>query len=117
MECDEFNRTPTAGKLTVDRLKTMLDDAQFAIIVMTGEDETADGGVRPRENVVHEAGLYQGRLGFENTIIIAENHIDFFSNIDGLGRINYPKGHIKSTLGELTSTLIERGVQIQISGK
>ena len=117
LECDEFNRTPIAGKLTVDRLRTMLDDAQFAIIVMTGEDETTDGEIRARENVVHEAGLYQGRLGFENTIIIAEDYIDVFSNIEGLGRIDYPKGQIKSTLGELTSTLLERGVNTPIFGK
>jgi predicted nucleotide-binding protein with TIR-like domain len=39
------------------RLKQMLDDAAFAFLVLTAEDERADGKVQARMNVVHEAGL------------------------------------------------------------
>ena len=59
---DEFNRVSSAGVATTNRLSTMTDTAGFAFLVMTGEDEQPSGTLRPRENVVHEAGLFQGRL-------------------------------------------------------
>ena len=37
-----------------------------------GEDEHKDGSVHPRENVIHEAGLFQGRLGFPRAIVLLE---------------------------------------------
>jgi hypothetical protein len=40
---DEFNREATAGFATKERLLEMLDAASFAFIVMTPEDEHADG--------------------------------------------------------------------------
>ena len=42
----------------------MLDADAIAFPVLTTEDEQADGNVRARMNVIHEAGLFQGRLGF-----------------------------------------------------
>ncbi len=57
---DEFNSTSAAGKPTAIRLGEMLDSAAFAFLVMTAEDEQPDGTLRARENVVHEAGLFQG---------------------------------------------------------
>ncbi len=55
---DEFNRVPVAGITNIARLSQMLDAAAIAFLVMTGEDEHADGGLRARMNVVHEAGLF-----------------------------------------------------------
>jgi predicted nucleotide-binding protein len=57
---EEFNRIPQAGITTLDRLKEMLASASFAFLIMTREDELADGTLRARENVIHEAGLFQG---------------------------------------------------------
>jgi predicted nucleotide-binding protein len=81
---DEFNIYPTAGITTVDRLNQMLNRACFAILVMTAEDRQEDGRVNPRLNVVHEMGLFQGRLGFQKSIIVKEKRAARFSNIDGL---------------------------------
>jgi Predicted nucleotide-binding protein containing TIR-like domain len=61
---DEFNRVPVAGMTNIARLSEMLDDAVIALIVLTAEDERSDGSVGARQNVVHEVGLFQGRLGF-----------------------------------------------------
>jgi len=79
----EFNREPPAGLYTVERLEQMLNDAGFALLVMTAEDEQPDGKVRARENVVHEAGLFQGRLGFKRAIILLEDGCEAFSNVYG----------------------------------
>src|SRR5258708_29446247 len=58
---DEFNRIPVAGVTNTVRLSQMLDDAAIAFLILTGEDEQADVKLHPRMNVVHEAGLVQGR--------------------------------------------------------
>ena len=78
---DEFNRVPVAGVTNVARLATMLNQARIAFLVMTAEDEQAGGALRARENVVHEAGLFQGKLGFEKAIILLEEGCEEFSNI------------------------------------
>lgn len=61
---DEFNRLPVAGITNIARLSQMLDDAGIAFLILTAEDEKADGTIQARMNVIHEAGLFQGRLGF-----------------------------------------------------
>lgn len=60
---DEFNRVPVAGITNIARLSEMLDAAAIALLVMTAEDEQADGKIRARMNVIHEAGLFLGAIG------------------------------------------------------
>lgn len=67
LECDEFNSEAVAGISTTARLQKLLDNAAFAFLVMTAEDIHADATCHARENVIHEAGLFQGRLGFERS--------------------------------------------------
>ena len=65
-------------------------------------------------NVVHEAGLFQGRLGFEKAIILLEQGCEEFSNIHGLGQIRFQRGFIKSAFEEIRRVL-EREAIIQRS--
>jgi predicted nucleotide-binding protein len=83
----------------------MLEESSFALIVMTGEDETKDGKLHARQNVVHEAGLFQGKLGFSRAIILLEDGTEEFSNIYGLQQIRFPKGKIIETFGEVLAVL------------
>ncbi|KAF0165630.1 MAG: hypothetical protein FD157_1257 [Rhodocyclaceae bacterium] len=107
---DEFNRVPVAGVTNIARLAEMMDNAAIAFLVMTGEDEQSDGALRARENVVHEAGLFQGRLGFERAIILLEEGCTEFSNINGLGQIRFPKGNIGTIFEELRRVLEREGI-------
>jgi predicted nucleotide-binding protein len=88
----------------------MLEAAAVALIVMTAEDEQRDGKVRARENVVHEAGLFQGRLGFTKAIILLEDGCEEFSNIKGLGHIRFPKGNISACFEEIRRVLEREGL-------
>ena len=88
---DDCNRVPVAGITNIARLSEMMDAAVFALLVLTGEDEQPDGDIRARMNVIHEAGLFQGRLGFTRAIILLEDECDEFSNIQGLGQISISK--------------------------
>ncbi|MEX2347717.1 MAG: TIR domain-containing protein [Balneolaceae bacterium] len=102
---DEFNRKPIAGITNIARLSEMLDSAVFAFLVMTAEDEQADGSLQARMNVIHEAGLFQGRLGFNRAIVLLEEGCKEFSNIQGLGQIRFPKGNIKAVFEEIREVL------------
>jgi len=110
LSVDEFNSNSPAGIPTASRLEEMLDDAAFAFLVMTAEDERPDGRRNPRMNVVHEAGLFQGRLGFRKAIILLENDCEEFSNIFGLGQIRFPKGNIQSVFDKVRQTLEREGL-------
>ncbi|RWC92304.1 MAG: hypothetical protein EOS72_01940 [Mesorhizobium sp.] len=110
LEHDEFNREAVAGLSNKERLKTMLEDADFAFLVMTGEDETRDGKITARMNVVHEAGLFQGKLGFERAIVLVEEGCETFSNIEGLGQIRFPKGNINAKFDEIRKVLEREGI-------
>ena len=86
-------------------LEDMLSKTSFAVLVLTGEDETPEGGFRARQNVIHEAGLFQGRLGFNRAIILLEEGTEEFSNIQGIEQIRFRKANIKETFGEILATL------------
>jgi predicted nucleotide-binding protein len=94
-----------AGHAIRDILEEMLKASSFALLVMTGEDETKDGKILARQNVVHEAGLFQGRLGFGRAIILLEDGTEEFSNIAGLQQIRFAKGKIKETFGDVLAVL------------
>jgi len=107
---DEFNRVPVAGVTNIARLAEMLDAAAIAFIVMTAEDEMADGALQARMNVVHEAGLFQGRLGFTRAVVLIEEGCEQFSNIEGLGQIRFPKEDITAAFEEIRRVLEREGL-------
>ncbi len=94
-----------AGHGIRDILEDMVSESSFALLVMTAEDEQPDGSFRCRQNVVHEAGLFQGRLGFARAIILLEEGVEKFSNLDGIQYIPFATGNIKESYGEVLATL------------
>jgi predicted nucleotide-binding protein len=107
---EEYNRVPTAGVSTTDRLQEMLGSSSFAFLIMTAEDETKDGKLNARLNVIHEVGLFQGRLGIKKAIVLLEEGCEEFSNIVGLGQIRYPKGKIGAKSEEIRDVLKREGI-------
>lgn len=107
---DEFNRVPVAGFTNIARLSEMLDNAAIAFIIMTAEDEQSDGKMHARMNVIHEAGLFQGRLGFEKAILLLEDGCEEFSNVQGLGQIRFPTGALSVKFEEIRRVLEREGL-------
>jgi len=110
LEWDEFNREPVAGFTTQERLQLMLDRACFAFLLMTGEDQHADNSVHARENVIHELGLFQGKLGFRKAIVLLEEGCAEFSNIEGLNQIRFHKDNISACFEEIRQVLEREGI-------
>lgn len=71
---------------------------------MTAEDEQANGQMRARQNVVHEAGLFQGRLGFPRAIILLQEGVENLSNLDGVQYLRFSHT-IKETFGDVVATI------------
>ena len=94
-----------AGKSVGAVLEQMLGQATFAVLVLTGEDETVEGKKRARQNVVHEAGLFQGRLGFERAIMLVQKNLEDFSNVAGLNTITFHQGQIQEIFAKLEGVL------------
>ena len=109
LDCDEFNIEPTAGIHTTNRLESMLSQAGIALLVMTAEDKHADGTLHARENVVHEVGLFQGRIGSRRAIVMLEEGCAKFSNLDGLTLIIFPPNDIAARFEDVRRVLEREG--------
>jgi predicted nucleotide-binding protein len=88
----------------------MIDESSFAILILTAEDETASGSRRARQNVIHEAGMFQGRLGFKKAILLVQEGLEEFSNVAGLQHIPFSGDRIDQTFYELQRVLKREGL-------
>jgi hypothetical protein len=104
-EVTAYETGARAGHAIRDVLEDMLKESTFAVLVMSAEDVQDDQSVRARQNVVHEAGLFQGRLGFARAIILLEEGTGTFSNIDGIQYISFSRNNIRETFGDVLATL------------
>lgn len=98
------------GESIVPILQKMLDQASFAVLVLTAEDQAEKGMKRARQNVIHEAGLFQGRLGFEKAILLVQRGIEGFTNVDGLQHIPFANENIEEAFYQLQRALKEKGI-------
>jgi hypothetical protein len=105
LSINAFELKPRGGFTGKEVLERMVAEASFAVMVHTAEDEQADGGMRARQNVIHETGLFQAHLGYPRVLIVREEGCEDFSNIDGLQEVRFGKGNIKETFGEVIGTI------------
>ena len=94
-----------AGLTVKEVLEDMLTGNSFALLVLTAEDLDARGELHARDNVIHELGLFQGRLGWRRAIVLLERGVEEFSNIQGLTQIRFSAGNIQETFGEVVATI------------
>lgn len=105
---DRFERNKVIGGQVVSTLNNMMNNADFAVIVATAEDQALES-VRTRQNVIHEIGLFQGKLGFDKVAVLYEEGVEMFSNNSGILFATFATGKIESTFGELDKTLRAAG--------
>jgi predicted nucleotide-binding protein len=94
-----------AGHTIRDILESMAKDSSMALLVLTGEDKTQEGLMRARQNVIHECGLFQGKLGFDRAILLVEQGVELASNFDGVQQLRFKKGHISSVFGDVIAII------------
>jgi predicted nucleotide-binding protein len=107
-EIEFFEGQPRAGWTISDVLADMAQNSTVAVLVLAGSDAMSDGGLRGRQNVVHEIGYFQAMLGWSNTIVVVEEGVEMFSNLDGTQQVRYPKGNISAATGGVVAALRSR---------
>jgi predicted nucleotide-binding protein len=105
-----FESESRAGESAVSILTKMLGEAQFAILLLTAEDETATGSMRARQNVIHEVGLFQSKLGFNRAILLKQESVEDFTNLAGLQCIPFSENKIEQAFYDLGRTLKREGL-------
>lgn len=101
----ELAQQPNIGRTVLQKLDEESNKCNSAIIVMTGDDEFDKGEIRARENVLHEIGFFQGKLGLDKVVLLHEEGVNIPSNIHGLVYISFPKDTVETTFGALTREL------------
>jgi len=94
------------GLTIIEALEKYSVGCEFAIILLTGDDGTQDGGRRARQNVIHEIGFFQGRLGRAKVVLIVEKGVEIPSNLSGLFYLEYAK-EVKEVFLDL-ETILEK---------
>jgi predicted nucleotide-binding protein len=92
---------PDLGLMIVEKLEHYRREFHFALILITGDDETVSGGLRARQNVIHELGYFHGVLGRKRVLLLKEVGVELFSNITGLIYKEFPTGSIKSIFEDI----------------
>lgn len=105
LDVEAFESGERAGHHIRSILEGFLEHNTFAVLVLSKEDEQSDGNFRARQNVVHEAGLFQGKLGFDRALILVEKGTSLFSNLDGIQHIEYEPGQIRGAVGRLLAVI------------
>jgi len=105
-----FEKESRVGQHIGEILKGFADKATFAIILMTADDETKEDKIRARQNVIHEIGFFQGKLGFEKVAILKQEGVEPFSNNDGFQYILFSGNNISQTFFELQKVLKRENV-------
>ncbi len=96
---------PSRGLTVVEKLDRVSEMCSFAVILMTKDDEQVDGGLRARQNVIHEIGFFQGKYGRKNVVLLAERGIELFTNISGIIRIEFEPEHFEECYEPLRKEL------------
>lgn len=102
---EAWESNPRTGKHNIEVLKGLLNSCGFAIIVVTAEDPMSQGGLRARQNVIHEIGLFQGKLGFEKVALLLQEGVEGFTNIDGLQVIQFSESRLEQAFYGLECVL------------
>lgn len=102
MEAVVLAEQPDLGLTIVEKLEHYGRACQFALILLTGDDKTASGGRRARQNVIHELGYFHGALGRKRVLLLKEAGVELFSNISGLIYKEFPTtGSIESVFEDI----------------
>lgn len=100
-----LSEQPNNGMTIVEKLEAASEKCNKAIILLTKDDETADGSMRSRQNVIHEIGFFQGKYGRKNVIFLCEEGVELFTNISGIVYVKFDRDHFSEIFEQLRNEL------------
>jgi sugar/nucleoside kinase (ribokinase family) len=106
-----FDLGPHDGGQSISgAIRDVLDRCSFAICVLSADSQTVSGAGRADQDIVHQAGVFQGRYGFDRVALLVEDGCEVFSNAAGLIRMSFPRGHVEATFLDVERMLVREGL-------
>jgi hypothetical protein len=104
----------------LDSLIKKLDEADFAVLILTSDDISETRGERvrvPRDNVLFELGLFMGRLGKDRCFFVYDRSAPpkLPSDLLGIAGAEYrlhESGNLESSLGAVATAIKRRTVAL-----
>lgn len=96
---------PDLGLTVIEKLEQYGRNCDFALILLTADDHTAGGGMRARQNVIHELGVFHGILGRDRVLLLKQGGVELFSNISGLIYKEFEGENIESVFEDIRRAL------------
>lgn len=84
-----FSKKVDQGRTIIEKFETLASQCEFAIIVLTPDDELGANSPdrrrrRARQNVIFEMGWFFSKLGRQKTLLMRKGKIELPSDITGL---------------------------------
>lgn len=103
-------RKPNLDRTINEKVKAYLDEADFVIILATGDSRDRNNNLIPAGNVIHEIGLAQGQSKFKGKIIyLLEEGAEFPSNIKPKAYIRFNRNNIEHKFGDIIKEIKKMG--------
>jgi len=84
-----LHEQPNRGRTIIEKLIEESEGASFAIVLLSPDDELAEGTKRARQNVILELGYFLGKLGRSNVHLIKKGDVEIPSDIQGILYTDY----------------------------
>lgn len=72
------------GRTIIQKFREEAKDVGFAVVLLSPDDETAEGQRRARQNVILELGFFLGALGPERVAALKKGDVETPSDFDGV---------------------------------
>jgi sugar/nucleoside kinase (ribokinase family) len=106
----EMTSTDIAGSGFAALLGEQAPRCGFAVCLLGKTETMADGRARADQNVVYQAGFFQGKYGFGRVALLSEEGCEGFSNVAGLVHLDFPPDQVDATFIELRRMLKREGL-------
>src|SRR3954469_20932701 len=109
-DVEPWMTTFNPGRSTLDRLVELSQEVDFAAFVFAQDDWTTTDASQssqasPRDNVVFEAGLFGGALGFRRTFILHANDAKLPTDLLGLTSVRYEAANTREEVHAINEKL------------
>jgi hypothetical protein len=98
------------GDVTLDRLRSLSDTTDGAVLVWDADDKTWQRGQElesTRDNCILEYGLFVSKLGRQRTAVFVRDTVKLPSDIAGITVVAYNDENLDKKLRQLTADLIK----------
>ena len=101
---------PSSGMTVIEKLEKYGRVADYAVLILTGDDLDAAGAARARQNVIQELGWFQGVLGRNRTAVLLQKGVEIPSNVAGVVYIEFEGDNVEATFERLRSEFEEAAI-------